>query len=82
MLTDTGGLVVTDDGRRVLVIDRGTGPLAVLAFVLGVLALIAGGFGAVALITGTPSWRRQRSSWCARSAATAADRCTNAGPWR
>ncbi|MGV0720505.1 hypothetical protein ABQF17_18240 [Mycolicibacterium elephantis] len=55
VLTDTGGLVVTDDGRRVLVIDRGTGPLAVLAFVLGVLALVAGGFGAVALFTGAPS---------------------------
>ncbi|BBY84119.1 hypothetical protein MPUL_52770 [Mycolicibacterium pulveris] len=55
MLADTGGLVVTDDGRRVLVIDRGTGPLAVLAFVLGVLTLVIGGFGAVALVTGTPS---------------------------
>lgn len=55
VLADTGGLVVTDDGRRVLVIDRGTGPLAVLAFVLGVLTLVIGGFGAVALVTGTPS---------------------------
>ncbi|MCV7283318.1 hypothetical protein H7J88_27140 [Mycolicibacterium flavescens] len=55
VLIDTGGLVVTDDGRRVLVIDRGTGPLTVLAFVLGVLAVVAGGFGLVALITTSPS---------------------------
>jgi hypothetical protein len=55
VLADTGGLVVTDDGRRVLVIDRGTGTLAVLAFVLGVLTLVVGGFGCVALIAGIPS---------------------------
>lgn len=49
ILADTGGLVVADDGRRVLVIDRGTGPLTIVAFVLGVVALTVGGFGAVAL---------------------------------
>lgn len=52
ILVDTGGLVVTDDGRRVLVIDRGTGALAVLVFVLGVLGLVVGGFGIVTLIAG------------------------------
>ena len=51
ILADTGGLVVADDGRRILVIDRGTGALAVAAFVLGVVALVVGGFGAVALFT-------------------------------
>jgi hypothetical protein len=51
VLADTGGLVVTDDGRRVLVIDRGTGPLTIVAFVLGVIALVVGGFGAVALFS-------------------------------
>jgi len=55
VLADTGGLLVTDDGRRVLVIDRCTGALAVTAFVLGVLALVVGGFGLVALVAGTPS---------------------------
>jgi hypothetical protein len=54
-LADTGGLVVTDDGRRVLVFDRRTGALTVLTFVLGLLALVVGGFGLVALIAGTPS---------------------------
>ena len=54
-LADTGGLVVTDDGRRVLVFDRCTGALTVLAFVLGVLAVVVGGFGTVALIGGVPS---------------------------
>jgi hypothetical protein len=52
-LADTGGLVVTDDGRRIF--DRCTGVLTVLAFVLGVLTLVVGGFGLVALVTGIPS---------------------------
>jgi hypothetical protein len=55
IIADTGGLVVTDDGRRVLVIDRRTGALTVLAFVLSVLAVVVGGFGLVAAIVGTPS---------------------------
>ncbi len=55
ILADTGGLIVTDDGRRVLVIDRCTGALAILAFVLGVLTLVVGGFGLVALVAGVPS---------------------------
>jgi hypothetical protein len=49
VLADTGGLVVTDDGRRVLVFDRGVGGLAITAFVLGIVALVVGGFGAVAV---------------------------------
>ncbi len=53
ILADTGGLVVTDDGRRVLVIDRRTGVLAVLAFVLGVITLVVGGFGCVAVVSDT-----------------------------
>src|SRR3977135_2749174 len=53
-LADTGGLVVTDDGRRVLVFDRCTGALTVLAFVLGVITLVVAGFG-VALAAGVPS---------------------------
>jgi hypothetical protein len=54
-LADTGGLVVTDDGRRVLVFDRCTGGLTVLAFVLGVLTLVVAGFGAVTVVAGVPS---------------------------
>jgi hypothetical protein len=55
VLADTGGLVVTDDGRRVLVIDRCTGALAVTAFVLGVLTVVAAGFGVVAIAMAVPS---------------------------
>ena len=51
VIADTGGLVVTDDGRRVLVFDRGTGSLAVTGFVLGIIALVVGGFGVVALFS-------------------------------
>ncbi len=54
-LADTGGLIITDDGRRVLVFDRCTGALAVLAFVLGVITVIVAGFGAVALVADVPS---------------------------
>lgn len=54
VLADTGGLLVTDDGRRVLVIDRCTGALSTFAFVLGVITLVVGGFGAVALFAGMP----------------------------
>ena len=54
-LIDTGGLVIIDDGRRVNVIDRRTGGLAVVAFVLGVIALVTGGFGVVVLAMGVPS---------------------------
>jgi hypothetical protein len=55
-LADTGGLVITDDGRRALVFDRCTGALTVLAFVLGVAAVVVvGGFGAVALVADVPS---------------------------
>ena len=55
VLADTGGLLVTDDGRRLLVIDRCTGALSTLAFVLGVVTLVVGGFGAVAVATAMPS---------------------------
>jgi len=41
--------VIAEDGPRVLVVDRGNGPPAVLAFVAGVVALVFGGFGAVSL---------------------------------
>lgn len=54
-LADTGGLVVTDDGRRVLVFDRCTGGVTLVAFVLGVVTLVVGGFGAVTLVAGAPS---------------------------
>ncbi len=55
VLIDTGGLVVTDDGRRVNVFDRCTGALTILAFVLGIVTFVVGGFGLVALVSGTPS---------------------------
>jgi hypothetical protein len=38
-----------------VVFDRCTGGLAVLAFVLGVVTLVVGGFGLIALVAGAPS---------------------------
>ncbi|HKV22506.1 MAG TPA: hypothetical protein VJR50_26015 [Mycobacterium sp.] len=55
VIADTGGLLVTDDGRRVLVIDRCTGALSTCAFVLGVITVVVGGFGLVALFTDVPT---------------------------
>jgi hypothetical protein len=49
ILAEVGGLVVSEQGPLVVVFDRGTGPWATVAFVLGVLALVFGGFGAVTL---------------------------------
>ena len=48
IIADTGGLLVTDDGRRVLVIDRCTGALTTFAFVLGVITRVVGGVGLAA----------------------------------
>ena len=66
VLADTGGLVVTDDGRRVLVFDRRTGALAVTAFVLwALLGFVVGRLSAlVALFGSRPgSWRRLPVRW-------------------
>ena len=49
ILREVGGLVIAEAGPLVLVVDRGNGPPAILAFVAGVLALVFGGFGAVTL---------------------------------
>lgn len=51
-LADTGGLLIAEDGRRVLVIDRQTGVPSTVAYVLGLLTLIFGGFGLLVLISG------------------------------
>src|SRR4051812_13731054 len=53
---EVGGLVIAEDGPLVLVVDRGNGPPAVLAFVTGVVTLVFGGFGAVSLAAGGPAW--------------------------
>lgn len=50
IVAEVGGLVVAEDGPLVVVIDRGTSPLATLAFVLGVIGLVFGGFGAITLV--------------------------------
>lgn len=55
ILADTGGLLVADDGRRVVVIDRRTGALSSLAFILGVISVVGLGFGLVATFTALPS---------------------------
>ncbi len=43
--------MIAEDGARVLVVDRGNGPPAILAFVAGLVALVFGGFGAISLAT-------------------------------
>lgn len=57
VVAEVGDLVVAEQGPLVVVIDRGTGPLVTIAFVVGLLALVFGGFGAVALAApGTVPW--------------------------
>lgn len=55
IVAQAGGLVIAEDGARVIVVDRGTGPWATAAFVLAVLAVVFGGFGAVTLALGATS---------------------------
>lgn len=50
ILVEQGGLVIAEDGPNVLVIDRGSGPSQILAFVLLVITLVVGGFGIVSTI--------------------------------
>jgi hypothetical protein len=61
IVVEVGGLAVAEHGPLVVLIDRGTGPLATVAFVLGVFTLVFGGFGAVTLMLmatdgETPPW--------------------------
>ncbi len=49
ILREVGGLVIAEDGPRILVVDRGNGVPAILAFVAGLVTLVFGGFGAVSL---------------------------------
>ena len=49
IVAEVGGLAVAEQGPLVVVVDRGTGPWATVAFALGVLTLVFGGFGAVTL---------------------------------
>lgn len=49
VLREVGGLVIAEDGPRVLVVDRGNGPLAIAVFVTGIVAMVSGGFGALTL---------------------------------
>lgn len=54
ILAEVGGLAVAEQGPLVVVVDRGTGRFATVAFVLWVLALVFGGFGAVTLAMAAP----------------------------
>jgi hypothetical protein len=54
VVADIGGFVVAEDGPVILLVDRGIGPLAIMAFVSGTVALVAGGFGIVVLASGSP----------------------------
>ncbi|BBX16885.1 hypothetical protein MDUV_17450 [Mycolicibacterium duvalii] len=51
ILAERGGLVVAESGPEILVIDRGTGPSEITAFVLLTIALVFGGFGLVAVFS-------------------------------
>lgn len=49
IVAEIGGLAVVEQGSLVTIVDRGTGALATAAFVLTVVAVDFGGFGAVTL---------------------------------
>lgn len=51
IIAEHGGLVVAEDGWDVIVIDRGNGAGEITAFVLLIVTLVFGGFGALVLLT-------------------------------
>lgn len=58
VIAEQGGLVVAEQGAAILIIDRGNGPVEIVAYVMVVITLVFGGFGAVWIVhtTGdTPS---------------------------
>lgn len=59
ILADTGAVAVAEEGARVIVFDRQTGTLTILALILGVAAVAVGTLGVGAMITATdllPGW--------------------------
>jgi hypothetical protein len=50
IIAEQGGLVIAEAGPHVLVIDRGAGPSQILAFVLLVITVVFGGFGAITTV--------------------------------
>ena len=58
LVAEIGGLAIAEQGPLVVLVDRGTGPLATIAFVISLLALVFGGFGAVTLMApaAVPWW--------------------------
>ncbi len=55
ILVNTGGLVVTDDGRKVVLLDRGTGLLSNLIVVLALATLAAIAVGVWNLVNYNPA---------------------------
>lgn len=55
VITERGGMVVAERGPEILLIDRGNGPLEIVVFVLSVVTLVFGGFGAVVICTDVAS---------------------------
>ncbi|MGW0158530.1 hypothetical protein ACWDUN_04330 [Mycobacterium sp. NPDC003323] len=51
IIAEQGGLVVAEDGQHIVVIDRGNGAGEITAFVLLIVTLVFGGFGALVLLT-------------------------------
>ncbi|CAA0096614.1 Uncharacterised protein [Mycolicibacterium vanbaalenii] len=50
VIAEQGGLVVAEHGGAVLIIDRGNGPTEIMTYLLVVITLVFGGFGAVWIV--------------------------------
>lgn len=51
IIAEQGGLVVAEQGPLVVVVDRGNGPAEITAFVLVIITLVFGMFGAVSVFS-------------------------------
>ena len=72
IIAEHGGLVVAEDGQDIIVIDRGNGTAEITAFVLLIVTLVVGGFGALVLFTPVGVPRIIGAALCAVGLATGA----------
>ena len=63
ILAEHGGLVVAERGPEVILVDRGIGPTQIVLFVLVVVTLVFGGFGAVSVWSALAGGMSTGSAW-------------------
>ncbi|MEC9326165.1 MAG: hypothetical protein VYB90_20220 [Actinomycetota bacterium] len=63
ILAEYGGLVIAERGPEVILVDRGSGPTEIVVFVLVVVTMVFGGFGAVSVWSAAAGGMSAGSAW-------------------